>query len=79
MYDAVRQLLVKAHGTMRDTTSPQLAPMPSSRSQSARAFVRSRLVRIQQGPLCSCHPGGGHPTEEEPPQRDTVKIIRRRH
>jgi len=60
---------------MRDMQSRQ-ALTTSPRSQQARAFVRDRLVRIGAGPVCSCHPNGGHPTEE-PPVRDTIKICHR--
>lgn len=60
---------------MRAPFPPPQAPAASTRSQQAREFVRSRLVQFQNGPVCSCHPGGGHPTHE-PEGRDTVRLRR---
>lgn len=63
---------------MSEPRIPQQAPFPSSRSQQARAFVRNRLVNIQLGPVCSCHPGGRHPVPEDIATRETQRLIRRR-
>jgi hypothetical protein len=60
---------------MRDPLPPPQATAASTRTQQARAFVRSRLVQFQNGPVCSCHPNGGHPTDE-PEGRDTVQLRR---
>jgi len=61
---------------MRDLFPPPQATAASTRSQQARAFVRSRLVQFQNGPVCSCHPNGGHPTHEYA-ARDAIRL--RRH
>lgn len=60
---------------MRDHPNHQQAPFAPNRSQQARARIQQRLRQIQYSPVCSCHPNGGH-SSEEPPQRDTVKIRR---
>ena len=60
---------------MRDTFPFLLTTAASTRSQQARAFVRSRLLQFQSGPVCSCHPDGGHPAHETA-SRDTVRLRR---
>ena len=61
---------------MRDTSPFSLTTAASTRSQQTRAFVRSRLLQFQSGPVCSCHPDGGHPGHETD-FRDTVRLRRK--